>query len=313
MTTWADQVYKETLIMIKLNKKFAAISTSAVLAVSAIVAVPMSALAADTVSIETTINNVATGTDGLSLAQAIEVATPSTNEVNSLHTVRFTITADEAATPVVATSTGVTLVSKLNTIDAAISAAGGVSSLTLGTGAGVEVSFFAYTTSTTAGKVVIKVGTDAEVTYHIKGIAGPAYNLTASHPSKVDLGSSSKVSAVITDVFGNPIDSGATVSTSIVNGTLGSFTYNATSKKWEANYTAPSTLGESTFSLDLNATAVTGLVAPADYYLGKVSVLDVTALLTAKEAKEAKLIKRYNKLAKKWNKAFPNKKVKMVK
>jgi hypothetical protein len=298
--------------MIKINTKIAAVSTALIVAASAILTVPASAAVLDTVSVVTTLDGVETINDGSTSALAIDVPTPSTNKVDADYTVKFVVTTDDAATAVSAVASGVKLVSTLNSTNSAISAANGTSTLTLGTGAGVTVSFYVYSTSTTVGTVVLTVGTDAPETYYIEGAAGEEYNLSVSHQAKVDLGSTSKVSAVVTDVFGNAVTSGVDFNENIINGTLGGFTYNATSKKWEASYVAPSTAGKTTFSVDVDATAVTGLAAPVDSYIGTVDVMDVNALVSALEAKQAKLIAKYNKLAAKWNKAFPNKKVKKV-
>jgi hypothetical protein len=130
------------------------------------------------------------------------------------------------------------------------------------------------------------------------------------------LGTTAKVTATGTDVFGNAV-ANATVSLQVISGTATN-TYSLTTA---TDGTAVKELtGLSVDAYDLLATAtvaaqVTGLAKPVGFVKGQLKVVDLAALVaekdaelaiangkvTAADAKYAALVKKFNALAKKYN------------
>ena len=243
---------------------------------------------------------------------------PSDNKVDLADTVKFVITV-ATGTVVRATATDAKLVTALDAVGAEVPASAGAASVEINTGSGTTATFYAFTTKTTAGSVVVTAGGSSS-TYYLKGLAGPAYNLSVSVPTVAGLGSDVDFTAKATDVFGNAVEN-ATITTTLLRGTVKTaLTWNSTDKLYKGVITTPATAGAVAGLSNISATDVTGLakaVKEASFSIAAADlatqVATLSALLATAQADAAKANNRFNKLAKRWNKANPNKKVKLIK
>jgi hypothetical protein len=193
-----------------------------------------------------------------------------------------------------------------------------VSTATIPTGTGTTADVYVYTTTTETGTVAVTANNNT-TTYYVKGTAGPAYNLAVSAPTVANLSAAVEITALVTDVFGNAVTN-ASISSTVIRGSIGAFSYDATDKRYEATLTAPATAGTTVIANTITVTAVTGLAKPATEVVSNISVADLAGQVVALQAQLAAATKlaatnkvKHNKLAKRWNKANPNKKVKLVK
>ena len=245
---------------------------------------------------------------------------PSDNKVDLADTVKFVVTV-ATGTVVRATATDAKLVTALDAVGAEVPASSGTNSVEINTGSGTTATFYAFTTKTTTGSVVVAAGGSSS-TYYLKGIAGPAYNLSVAVPTVAGLGSDVDFTANVTDVFGNAVTN-ATISTTLLRGTVKTaLAYDSTDKRYEGVITTPATAGAVAGIATISATDVTGLakaVKEASFTIGAADlaaqVATLQALVGTLEAKVANKVtkKRFNKLARKWNAANPSKKVKLKK
>ena len=221
-------------------------------------------------------------------------------------------------TVVRATATDAKLVTALDAVGAAVPASAGAASVEVNTGSGTTATFYAFTTKTTTGSVVVTAGGSSS-TYYLKGVAGPAYNLSVSVPTVAGLGSDVDFTATATDVFGNVVEN-ATITTTLLRGTVKTaLAWNSTDKLYKGVITTPATAGTVAGISTISATDVAGLakavkeasfsVVAADL---ATQVATLTASLATAQAALAKATKKHNKLARKWNRANPTKKVKLI-
>jgi hypothetical protein len=192
-----------------------------------------------------------------------------------------------------------------------------------------NVSFYVFTTSTTAAALTLNKNGNTRVVY-FKGKAGPAYNIAATLPATIPTSApaTNNVIAKITDVFGNQITSSVSVTSATTGAGVtldpaagsNSLTYSATEgghgfklHKTEA--------GGMALNLSITASDVTGLpkankslfltTTVADKDATIASLTSQVAALTAQLAATVTKAK-YNKLARKWNRANPSNKVKLA-
>jgi hypothetical protein len=311
--------------MTSIKKPLIAIASALALAATAFVAPANAAISA-----ALTVNNVAV-TAAATAADPVVLPVPADNSVDSADALKVVVTV-AANTAVTATATNAKLISALATVSAPVTAAAGSATFSANSGSGSTVTFYVFTTKADAGSVVLTVGGDT-TTYNIKGTAGAAYNLNVVAPKVANLGGTAEFTATVTDVFGNAVTN-ATISSTVIRGTLGAFSYDATDKRYEATLTAPATAGNAIVANTITASAVAGLAAPVVEAISTVTVADLAGqtaalsaevvTLTAKVAElEAKLAladakansnkAKYNALAKKWNKKFPKAKVALLK
>lgn len=256
---------------------------------------------------------------------AVRLSVPSEDKVLATNSLAITLSGLTPATEVSAKATNAKLVSALHTEASPVRSSSGSDSLTLQTGGGSTVTFFAYTISSDFGTVAISYQGNT-TTYHLKGIAGPAYNLSLTTPSHMELSSSQVVSATVSDVFGNVFDSETVfnpatgIQTAVVGGaSFGSFAWNSTTKRFEATLSSGATPGTMAVSAQISATGIATLTAPKNIAIANIEVKNLSAEISllrtqlqklTLEAAQAKT--KYNKLAKKWNKKFPTKKLKQI-
>jgi hypothetical protein len=300
--------------MTSLKKPLIAIASAVALVATAILAVPANATVNAAVTVGAT--DVAT-TSKVSTTPATPTV-PSDNKVDLADTVKFVVTVP-TGTVVRATATDAKLVTALDAVGAEVPASAGAASVEINTGSGTTATFYAFTTKTTTGSVVVTAGGSSS-TYYLKGVAGPAYNLSVSVPTVAGLGSDVDFTATATDVFGNAVEN-ATITTTLLRGTVKTaLTWNSTDKVYKGVITTPATAGTVAGIATISATDVTGLtkaVKEASFSIAAADlatqVAALSALLATAQADTAKANKRFNKLAKRWNKANPNKKVKLIK
>lgn len=212
-----------------------------------------------------------------------------------------------------------------------------------------EAEFFAYTTSTTAGTVKISANGNTQV-FYVASYAGPAYNVSGSFPATVTPNASDDVYAyaTVTDVFGNKItgsnyddptkegDYGVSYAftkdtsrlvLSAVGATVASngddWIWNSTKGAWKSNGITTTLNGTVALRMDLDADDLeVGFDAPimvAFSSSSSASLADQVKSLTAQVAALQAIVdrkvtkKRFNKLARKWNAAFPGQKVALKK
>jgi hypothetical protein len=299
--------------MTSIKKPLIAIASAVALVATALISVPANASVVAAVTVGET--NVATTAKVVTTPATPTV--PSDNKVDLADTVKFVVTV-AGNTVVNASATGAKLVAELHTADAPVTASSGAATISGNSGSGTTVTFYAFTTKTETASVVVSTG-GSSVTYYLKGVAGPAYNLSVVAPKVANLSGTAPVTATVTDVFGNEVTN-ASISNVVIRGTLGSFTYDSTDKVYKATFTAPATAGDAVVESKITATAVTGLAKPVDSVVYSVSVgnlsdqvLSLTAKLATAEKALAKAKKKHNRLVKKWNRANPNNKVKRIK
>jgi hypothetical protein len=302
------------------KKPLIAIASALALAGSVILTGPANAASA-----ALTVAGSAPATAGTSSATAIALPVPADNSVDAADALKIALTGVTAGSNVVVTAVNAKVVTAITTGSATVSAAAGTSSVTVSTGTGTTADVFVYTTTTDLGTVSVTADNTTTV-YYVKGTAGSAYNLTVNAPVVANLGAAVELIAKVTDVFGNAVTN-ASISSTVIRGTLTTLTYDATDKRYEATLTAPTTAGTTVIANTITASAVAGLPKPATEVISNIAVADLAgqvSTLTAKVAElEGKLAlaeaaasgnkAKYNALAKKWNKKFPKSKVALLK
>jgi hypothetical protein len=298
--------------MTSLKKPLIAIASAVALVGTMLVAGPANASSATL-----TVAGSAPATVGTSSATAIALPVPSDNDVNSADALRIALSGVTAGSNVVVTATNAKIVTAVTSGSTIVKVDSGVSTATIPTGTGTTADVFVYTTTTANGTVSVTANNNT-TTYHVKGNAGPAYNLAVVAPTVANLSAAVEIVATVTDVFGNAVTN-ASISSTVIRGSIGAFSYDATDKRYEATLTAPATAGTTVLANTITATAVAGLAKPVTEIVSNISVADLAGQVVALQAQLAALTAatvskdRFNKLAKRWNKANPTKKVKLAK
>jgi hypothetical protein len=286
--------------MTSLKKPLIAMAAALALVTTALVA-PASASLSAAVTVGAT--DVAT-TSKVATTPATPTV-PSDNKVDLADTVKFVVTV-ATGTVVRATATDAKLVTALDAVGAEVPASAGAANVEINTGSGTTATFYAFTTKTTAGSVVVTAGGSSS-TYYLKGIAGPAYNLSASVPTVAGLGSDVDFTATATDVFGNAVEN-ATITTTLLRGTVKTaLTWNSTDKLYKGVITTPATAGTVAGIATISATDVTGLAKAVKEVSFSIAAADLAAQVAILSADNAKLKADYNKLAARWNNKVANK------
>ena len=299
--------------MTSLKKPLIAIASAVALAATMLVAGPANASSATL-----TVAGSAPATAGTTSAAAIALPVPSDNDVSSADALRIALSGVTAGSNVTVTATNAKIVTAVTSGSTIVKVDSGVSTATISTGTGTTADVYVYTTTTGTGTVVVTANSNT-TTYYVKGTAGSAYNLSVVAPLVANLGAAVEVTATVTDVFGNAVTN-ASISSTVIRGSIGSFSYDATDKRYEATLTAPATAGTTVIANTITASAVAGLAKPATEVVSSISVADLatqvatlTASLVTAQAALANATKKHNNLAKRWNKSNPTKKVKLIK
>jgi len=259
-----------------------ALGLVAAMALGTIVATPASA---NTVSVAVTTK--ATDADTGSAAAPLTVNVPFDNVVSDTATTTsevLTLTATVVSgTPVTfATSGNARLVTA---IGAGVTSASGVTSLTV-TPASTTAVAYLYTTSTSASAVTVSV-LGASTTLYVKGLAGPAFNLTLSVPATGNIGGSVVATATVSDIFGNAKATAPTFTA--INATAATAVADAlVVGKYTSIVTLPATGGSSAVGASITApTAVPTLATAVTSASAIVSTVDLAAALAAEKAASA--------------------------
>jgi len=312
-----------------MSKKLIAVASAAALALAALVGAPASAATFGVAITE----NVA-GSGSSADPYTVNVATANVVRGSTVTTdttaVKFVVTQSSSTNTTTVTATGgVKLISEA---DEALNKAASFGATTL-TGVGATYTFYASNNSTTAGTVTIVEGGNTRVV-HLKGVSTLGYKVVLSGAANAANGGGYKMVATVTDSFGNPTSGltafdesgagsvGASPVGTVVETATGSGVYNislpagtisadggpglvtvalATANK-QTEVTALGTAAH-TATRVINATDPATALATA-----QAQVASLTALVAAKVSKA-----KYNKLARKWNRAFPSQKVALKK
>jgi len=316
-----------------MSKKLIAVASAAALALSALVAVPATAMpfgeSAQTGNSITISDSGNRASGAGTISEPITMKVPEEGTVVSVTTLRFDVSSDVKSRAFTVTSTsGIKLLDAVNNATNKYTAASGSASLALTTNSTGKAEFIAFPTSTTKG--VITVTLDGDVTQiYMTGTVGVPYDLTTVVLPSVEPSKTGVITAVVKDAFGNEIQaSGATIAPSFV-GTGGAsasnLAYSSTTKRYETTLTAGSVAGSLAVGLALSVSEDADRKAafgdPEKTFFGiiQVAAAKTTAMLSAEVAAlqtqlAASVTKaKYNKLVKRWNKKNPNNKVKLAK
>jgi hypothetical protein len=182
-----------------MSKKLIAIASALALSVAGF-ALPSSAAI---VSIAGGIGN------GLAPASATAVDVPDNNEIASGNLVTYTVASSSGKTVSATASAGVKLLTATTSSDGAWTSKDGSQTFSA-IYSGNNIVFYAFTTSTATGTVVINDGIGNSETRYIKGNAGAPYNIEVTTPNFVGAGASAQILVKVTDVFGNAIQGATT-------------------------------------------------------------------------------------------------------
>ena len=310
-----------------MSKKLIAVAAAAALALTGLVASPASAYSF------TYTENDSVGTNTGSSSKPFKHASPETNVVEATSSIEFTVNTTQAAASAfsVTASGGVRLLEALLDADGEkVKVGAGATSLTnLKASVTASASFYAYTTSTTAGKVIIKTADKEEVVY-VASTVGTPYNVSAKFPPALNPFKASDIDVTVTDVFGNKhvettaVAFSAGTLTTGVNGAADivapdAYTWHTTRKVWVGKVIGKEAAGPASVSVTLGNgsfdSEANGLPAPKLIAFNTLSAADLAAQISALQAQVASMVtkKRFNTLARKWNAAFPGDNVKLKK
>jgi hypothetical protein len=333
-----------------MSKKLIAIAAAAALALTGLVATPANATSITGVVIDAESSVSASHASNTSADTPGTAMTSRTLDYNSSasttrNVVRYVVTTASATTVSVTSAGGVKVIKDLADADGVAYkldttvATTGVSGSTTDTA--LTFTFYAFTTSTTAGSVVISTPSSS-LTYYVKGLAGAAYNLTnVKFPTSIIQGqaaadSTAVVSYVLTDVFGNAKTDGTAPVLTALGATASTSTYSTLRLVWEAVvYNATSSSVAMALNLSTADLSTNGFAKPVIYAFSSVSAADLATQVTTLTAQVATLQasvvamqaildvsrldensvtqKKYNTLARKWNAAFPSQAVALKK
>jgi hypothetical protein len=332
-----------------MSKKLIAVASAAALALSALVAMPAQAAAAWSVSVTDAANLDQSATASSSRTPAKNSSLEG-NQLNPALLVTFSVDPTSTTSITVTASGGVRLVADG---DEAAAEDAEVDYITVKDGKGSlpaksltskssNYVFYAYSTSTTAGKVEIKDGLGNVQNYWVASEVGTAYNIAATFPASVPVKvGTADLLVQITDIFGNALKGAANANEASYGGagltatvvgaqfmtaspatTINTWAWNKAKQLW-APYAASDFVGLQAaqagpvvISLSLDSTdGDVGLVAPKNVafkVLDSASLEDqIVKLQAIVDRKVSK--KKYNTLARKWNRAFPSQKVALKK
>jgi hypothetical protein len=309
-----------------MSKKLIAVAAAAALALTGLVAVPAGATAITNVTIYSggsaltnagvaltaghTDSDSAVQANTFAAARNVVFSTSVTNAATRT-AVRFDVNTAAAASAINITATGG--VRMIASIASTTKVTDGVQALNGSTVAGaLTYTFYAWNTSATAGTVVVDTGS-SKMTFYVKGVTGPAYNVaTPVWPKSLPQSSTTgKVTFTLTDAYGNPVSVASPTLTGLGITSPATVTYNSTTKLWESTLTVSATalsvaLQISVDAVDLEAN---GFAAPANVAFTTVAsgslsaqVTALTAQVAALTATVAGLTADYNSVAKKYNK-----------
>jgi hypothetical protein len=315
-----------------MSKKLIAIAAAAALALTGLAAVPANASTISSVKIADSATpspsaGTASHVDSDSAVKAatwasarnVVFGTDADSYSATRTAVRFEVLTSDTSSVVVTATGGVKLATAVSVAGVALKVDAGSTTLTGATTAGsattLTYTFYAWTTNTTAGKVVIETP-GSKNTYYVKGTEGPAYNLASvTFPTSLTTGQTDgKLTYTLSDAYGNLIADGTKLTpTGFGSGTNGAATWNATTKVYSSTL---GTVSEANVALSISLPAFDGtdyttvgfakrvstafkLVSAADL---ATQVTALTAQVATLTASVTALTTDYNNVAKKYNK-----------
>jgi hypothetical protein len=329
-----------------MSKKLIAIAAAAALALTGLVATPASATTItqivvthggikgsdagveDVLNISTLLSSQTSSDSAYTIASDNtdrKVYFGSSTDAVTRNAVRAVVTTGAASTLSISSTAGVKVAASLtDSAGAAIAHDGGAVSLsgTTATGA-LTYTFYAWTTSTTAGSVTVDSGSSKFV-FYVKAKVGPAYNLVdVTYPASLYTGETdAKVTWKLTDQWGNPVTTGTGIQPTGFGADFAVATYSATTKLWSS---VISGIDESNVAINVAMSATdlsaNGFAKPVKSSFKMISAGDLAAQVTTLTAQVATLTASvtaltadYNKLANRFNsrvtlKKAPTKKV----
>jgi hypothetical protein len=284
--------------------------------------------------------------DGSSAASALVHRALEANELSTGDVIEFTVDGDAAGTTFTVQATGGVKVTDAVTNDDgdALPLSAGKTSLS-STKYGAKdgsspKTFYAYTTSSTAGKVIVSSSTGASEVFYVKSEVGEAYNIKVTFPTSVPVSSTdgtsltgARVFVAVTDVFGNALTEtadfvsiGDVESTDLQIDALGAtiagstvWTYDTKRKAWknDKGIVSPRS-GNVAMSVELTTEpdfTEAGLPAAKSIDFKTISVRSLDAQIAALQAQLANTVSKakYNNLVKRFNRITTGKKAKLVK
>jgi hypothetical protein len=325
-----------------MSKKLIAVASAAALALTALVGIAP----ANAVSFDVNMESAYGGGSGDTAALALTNEALESNDLSG-DLVEFSVNGDIAGTSFTVSATGgVKLVEEVTDEDGEYLplSAGKTSISSTKYGAklpatAADKTFYAYSTSTTPGKVTITSSTGASEIYYVASELGDPYNVAVTMPTSIpvaDEGTSktgARVYVVVTDVFGNAFDDlGADDSaTSGLDGTvemnaIGAtvegdtvWTYDTKRKAFKNDLgIVSSRSGNVAITVELMGEpdfTAAGFKAAKTQAFGTVSVQSLEDQVAALQAQLANSVSKakYNNLVNKYNKITRGKKAKLVK
>jgi hypothetical protein len=321
-----------------MSKKLIAVAAAAALALTGLVATPAtSAVGAFSVVVSST-----SGGTGLNADAAYTVKIPTQDVLRFNETVGATTSVFRVVTTAPGTTDAVRVVSTGGVKVITKTAFDALTSTTNNTKAGSQdvsqasvdgnATFYVYSTSTANGTVTVSSGLNS-TTFNVKGITPAAYNVVAkAAPATVATSADTVIDFTVTDAFGNAIEANQTVVITKV-GPLNLST--ATALTWDTTRltlyltVSGSAVGNASVNVEIGAangaTAITAFGTPKTSFftvaVGGTQAELITALTAQVTALNAQLVAleiikdrkvsklKYNRLARKWNAAFPSNKV----
>jgi hypothetical protein len=311
-----------------MSKKLIAVASAAALALTALVAVPANAATITSVTVfhggSSAGEALSSHVDSDSALQATTWASArnvlfGNSTDNATRTaLRFDVLTSGATSVTVTSKDGVKIAASITSAGSPIKVDAGSTTLTATTTAGssttLTYTFYAWTTASAAGSVVIETP-NSKNTYYVKGKVGPAYNLASvTFPTSLYTGQTdAKVTYTLSDAYGNLIADGTKLTPTGFGTTFNAATYSTTTKLYS------STLGSITgdnVALQLSLPAFDGTdyttvgfakaVTSAFKLVSSASLATQVTALTAQvatlQASVAALTADYNSVAKKYNK-----------
>jgi 7-cyano-7-deazaguanine synthase in queuosine biosynthesis len=314
-----------------MSKKLIAVASAAALALTALVAVPANAATISSVTVthsgSTAGEALTSHTDADSAVKAatwasarnVVFGTDAASYSATRTAVRFAVLTTDSSSVVVTATGGVKLATAVSVAGVALKVDAGSTTLTGATTAGssttLTYTFYAWSTNTTAGKVVIETP-GSKNTYYVMGTEGPAYNLASvTFPTSLTTGQTDgKLTYTLSDAYGNLIADGTKLTpTGFGSGTNGAATWNATTKVYSSTL---GTVTDANVALSITLPAFDGvdyttvgfpkrvstafkLVSAADL---ATQVTTLTAQVATLTASVSALTADYNSVAKKYNK-----------
>jgi hypothetical protein len=326
-----------------MSKKIIAVAAAAALALTALVAPANAAQASLTLLPTTTVNGTVTG-DGLISTTAWVTPVPSQDVLRLTETASRSVLSLEIKTrsnnaAVTVTSTGAVKLITAAQLAATTTTttATGTQSLSLTSNDSGVATFYAYSTSTTAGSITATESgtTPASNTGWVIGStsAANAYKLAAVSPTIGGIGSLIEYSATVVDMFGNAITTATVASATLGGDATGAdspMLYDAVTKVYEGDFTNRTTAGQVALlvSIAVSADTVTAFGAKSTSVFVNINGADLQATVTALQAQvaaQAAILavsrldensvtqKKYNTLVRKWNAAFPSQRIALKK